>query len=172
VSSLFVDGPLPRTGQERGYVAAPTAPSAEAGLPVTPAAVLIADLGRRILHVEGGAFAVHSLEVDGWIGQRIEEVLPSAAGPMLLPRYEAALGGEVQAFQYRSHDGTRIHSVQLVPVPGAEGAISSVVAVMQDLTDHVRVTSDLARSEGRLREAERMVGVGSWELVMATGEIT
>ena len=34
------------------------------------------------------------------------------------------------------------------------------------------MTSDLARSEDRLREAERMVGVGSWELVVATGEIT
>jgi HTH-type transcriptional regulator, bacterioopsin transcriptional activator and related proteins len=124
------------------------------------------------VRVEGAAFGAHGLHTQSWIGQMIDEVLPADAATLLLPRYEAALGGEVQAFQYRSHDGTRIHSVQLVPVPGAEGAISSVVAVMQDLTDHVRVTSDLARSEGRLREAERMVGVGSWELVMATGEIT
>ncbi len=43
---------------------------------------------------------------------------------------------------------------------------------MRDVTDRVRMTSDLARSEDRLREAERMVGVGSWELVVASGEIT
>ena len=65
-----------------------------------------------------------------------------------------------------------MYAVQLVPVPDAGGAIGTVVAVMQDVTDRARMTSDLARSEGRLREAERMVGVGSWELVVATGEIT
>ncbi|MGH2896356.1 MAG: EAL domain-containing protein, partial [Solirubrobacteraceae bacterium] len=60
----------------------------------------------------------------------------------------------------------------LVPVPSGEGPIGSVVAVMRDVTERVKMTSDLARSEARLREAERMVGVGSWELVVATGEIT
>ena len=92
--------------------------------------------------------------------------------PTLLPRYEAALGGEPQAFEYRTHDGTRLYSVQLVPVPGPGGVIGTVVAIMQDITDRVQMTSELARSEGRLREAERMVGVGSWELVVATGTIT
>ena len=172
VSSRLVDESLRRTGQERGHVSAPTAPPAETGPPVTPTAVLIADRARRILHVEGGAFEAHGPEVDGWIGRRIEEVLPSEAVPTLLPRYEAALRGEAQAFQYSSHDGTRIYSVQLVPVPGAQGTISSVVIVVQNLTARVRMTSDLARSEGRLREAERLVGVGSWELVVATGVIT
>jgi PAS domain S-box-containing protein len=133
---------------------------------------VIADCARRIVHVEGVAFDAHGLDTESWIGRPIEHVLPSDAVPILLPRYEAALAGEVQAFEYRTHDRTRLYSVQLVPVPGADGVIGSVVAVMQDVTDREQMTSDLARSEGRLREAERMVGVGSWELVIATGEIT
>lgn len=145
---------------------------AETGRPGAPAAVLIADCARRIIHVEGGAFAAHDLRTESWIGQRIEQVLPADAVPILLPRYETALSGEPQAFEYRAHDGTRLYSVQLVPVPGPEGAITTIVAIMQDITARVRMTSDLARSEGRLREAERMVGVGSWELVVATGAIT
>ena len=124
------------------------------------------------MHLEGGAFDAHGLHTESWIGQTIEQVLPREAVPILLPRYELALRGEPQAFEYRTHDGTRLYSVQFVPVPGADGAIGTVVAIMQDITARVTVTSDLARSEDRLREAERMVGVGSWELVVATGEIT
>jgi PAS domain S-box-containing protein len=145
---------------------------AETGCPVAPAAVLIADCAGRILHVEGGAFATHGLRTEGWIGQTIEGVLPADAVPILLPRYQAALAGESQAFEYDTQDGTRRYIVQLVPVPDGPGTIGSVVAVMQDVTERTQTISDLARSEGRLREAERMVGVGSWELVVATGEIT
>ncbi len=137
-----------------------------------PAAVLIADCGRRILHVAGGAFEAHGLSTATWIGQTIEQVLPQSAVPELLPRYEAALRGEAQSFQYRTHDALGLYQVQLAPVPGAEGGIESVVAVMQDITEQVRTVSELARGEGRLREAERLVGVGSWELVVDTGEIT
>ena len=122
--------------------------------------------------MEGGAFAAHGLRTDAWIGQSVEQVLPAHAVAILLPRYEAAFAGEAQAFEYRSHDGTRQYLVQLVPVPDGAGAIGSVVAVMQDVTERAQTIADLARSEGRLREAERLVGVGSWELVVASGEIT
>jgi PAS domain S-box-containing protein len=141
-------------------------------MPVAPAAVLITDCARRIVHVEGGAFDAHGLRTESWMGQTIDDVLPADAMRILIPRYEAALGGAPQAFEYHAQDGTRVYSVQLVPIPGDDGVIGTVVAVMQDVTQRVQMTSDLARSEGRLREAERMVGVGSWELVVATGEIT
>jgi PAS domain S-box-containing protein len=168
VRTRLLDASPPRTGEGRAHLSAP----ASTGGAVAPAAVLIADCSRRILHVEGDAFAAHGLQTEAWIGQTIEHVLPTEAVAILLPRYDAALAGEPQAFEYRTHDGTRQYLVQLVPVPGGAGAIGSVVAVMQDVTDRTRTISDLARSEGRLREAERMVGVGSWELVVATGEIT
>jgi PAS domain S-box-containing protein len=171
VRSQLLDASLPRTERGREHPSAPEAP-AETGCPVAPAAVLIADCGRRILHVEGAAFASHNLRTESWIGQTIEQVLPAPVVPILLPRYEAALSGEPQSFEYRTYDGTRLYLVQLLPVPDGAGAIGSVVAVMQDVTERTRMISDLGRSEDRLREAERMVGVGSWELVVATGEIT
>jgi PAS domain S-box-containing protein len=172
VRSRFLDASLPRTGEGQGHVSALAASPAEAGIPVAPAAVVIADCARRIVHLEGDAFNAHGLETAGWIGQPIEQVLPPEAVPILLPRYEAALGGKPQTFEYSAHDGSHTYSVQLVPVPDAQGTIGSVVGVMRDVTDRMKMTSDLARSEDRLREAERMVGVGSWELVVATGEIT
>ncbi len=158
---------------QSGALAAPADVSCPpADPPVGPAAVVIADSQRRVLHVEGGAFAAHGLDTRGWIGLALDEILPGHAVPILMPRYEAALGGEPQSFRYRTQDGRGVYEVQLVPARDCAGAITSVVAVMQDVTEHLRTTAALARSEDRLREAERMVGVGSWELVVATGEIT
>jgi PAS domain S-box-containing protein len=168
--SQFLQASPPRTGE--GRVPAPAPSPADSGTPVAPAAVLIADRTGRILHVEGEAFVAHGFQIDGWVGQTIEQVLPAEAAAVLAPHHTAALAGAAQGFEYRSHDGTRLYFVQLVPVPDGSGAIGSVVVVVQDVTDRARITSDLARSEGRLREAERLVGVGSWELVVTTGEIT
>jgi PAS domain S-box-containing protein len=136
------------------------------------AAVIVADVDQRILHVQGGAFAAHGLDTESWVGMALDDVLGPDARPWLIPRYNAALGGEPQSFDYWTQDGERAYSVQMAAIRDAGGRITSVVAVMQDITDGLRVSSELARSEGRLREAERMVGVGSWEMVYATGEIT
>jgi PAS domain S-box-containing protein len=156
---------------ERGRTARPhEALDAEHSLP--PAAVIVADAQQRILHVQGGAFAAHGLDTSGWHGQPLSDVLPPDARPVLIPSYEAALNGEPQSFDYRTRDGKRAYSVQLAPVQDGNGAVRSVVAVLQDITERLRTISDLARSESRLREAERMVGVGSWEMDYQTGEIT
>jgi PAS domain S-box-containing protein len=136
------------------------------------AAVLVADAERRILHVEGGAFAAHGLLTQGWIGLIIDEILPAGARPVLVPRYAAALAGESQSFHYWTQDGRGAYLVQLTPIRDDAGAVRSVIAVMQDITERLRVTSELALSEARLREAERMAGIGSWELEVAGGAIT
>jgi PAS domain S-box-containing protein len=57
-------------------------------------------------------------------------------------------------------------------VRDGDGVVTSVVAVMQEVTERLGMAEDLSRSEARLRESERMVGVGSWELVPETGAIT
>jgi PAS domain S-box-containing protein len=139
---------------------------------VGPAAVVIVDTDRRILHLEGGGFAAHGLRTADWIGRSIDEVLRVTAAPELIPRYAAALGGESQSFEYVTQDERNACRVQMVPVRDRSGAVTSVVAVMDDITDRLRVTAELARSEGRLQEAERMVGVGSWELEVMSGELT
>src|ERR1700729_2467319 len=176
--SQFLHAPLSQTEDGREHFSTQAAPPADPPIPIAPTAVLIADRAQRILHVDGGAVAAHGLRTEDCIGQTIEEVLPVHAAAAVLQRYPAALGGQPQSFEYRGQDGARgghphslesrgregprLYFVQLVPVPDGQGAIGSVVAVMQDVTERARMTSDLARSEGRLREDERMVGVGSW----------
>jgi PAS domain S-box-containing protein len=139
---------------------------------VSPTAVVLADANERILHIEGEAFARHGLDSGSWTGRTLAELLPAAAAAILLPRYRAALAGSTQSFEYRTHDATRTYHVQMAPVRDGRGVIGSVLAVLQDCTEPLRVTAELARSESRLREAERMVGIGSWELVLGSSELT
>jgi PAS domain S-box-containing protein len=136
------------------------------------ASVIIADLDLRVLHVEGPAFDRHGYRIEDWPGRSLNEVLPVGLMADLGPRYRAALAGDAQSFDYWSHDGSRAYWVQITPVRSGDGVVTSVVAVMQDVTDRLGTIDDLSRSEARLDESERMVGVGSWELVIETGVIT
>jgi diguanylate cyclase (GGDEF)-like protein/PAS domain S-box-containing protein len=136
------------------------------------AAVVIVDGHLRIVHAEGVALDQRGYSVEDWAGRHLSELLPAGSLAELEPRYRAALEGVPQSFEYRSPDASTVFSVQITPARARDGEISSVVAVMQDITDRLRVIDELSRSEARLRESERLVGVGSWELVPETGVIT
>jgi PAS domain S-box-containing protein len=167
VAPIGATPPWPEPGRAASEASGPdAAPS------VSPAAVVVADADERILHVEGEAFARHGLDTGDWTGRALADLLPADAAAILLPRYRAALTGSPQSFQYRTHDTTHTYHVQMAPVRDHAGVIGSVVAVLQDSTEPLRVTAELARSEARLREAERMVGVGSWELILGSSELT
>jgi PAS domain S-box-containing protein len=137
-----------------------------------PAAVVVADRNGQILHVEGTSFDQHGDDARSWAGKTIADVLPPDTLPELQARFQSALGGETQSFDYTTADGSASCWVQLAPLRDAQNEVSAVVAITHDLTERLRVAAELARSEARLRESERMVGVGSWELMLATNEIT
>jgi PAS domain S-box-containing protein len=136
------------------------------------ASVVIADVDLRVVHVEGPAFDRHGYRAQHWPGRLLSEVLPASLMAELEPRYRAALAGDAQSFDYWSHDASRAYWAQITPVWGGDGALTSVVAVMQDVTDRLGTIEDLSRSEARLDESERMVGVGSWEMTPETGALT
>jgi PAS domain S-box-containing protein len=136
------------------------------------ASVVIADVDLRVLHVEGSLFIDHDYQPADWPGHLLSEVLPAALMSDLEPRYRAALAGEYQSFDYWSYDGTNAYWAQITPVRNSDGAVTSVVAVLQDVTERQATIDGLSLSEARLRESERMVGVGSWELVPETGAIS
>jgi len=136
------------------------------------ASVIIADVDLRVLHVEGPAFAQHGYRPEDWPGRSLIEVLPAGLMVELEPRYRAALAGESQSFDYWSHDLTGAYWAQMTPIRDGAGTVTSVVAVMQDVTDRLEAIEDLSLSNARLRESERMVGVGSWEMTPVTGAMT
>jgi PAS domain S-box-containing protein len=140
--------------------------------PMPTVAVIIADPDLRVVNMEGEVSARHGYADQDWPGRTLSELLPPGARLELEPRYRAALKGEPQSFDYWSHDGQRLYGVQIVPVRSDDGEVNSVVAVIQDSTERLRMIEELSRSESRLHESERMVGVGSWEMVSDTGALS
>jgi PAS domain S-box-containing protein len=136
------------------------------------ASVVIADVDLRVLHAEGPLFHHHGYQSADWPGRLLSELLPAALMSDLEPRYRAALAGEYQSFDYWSYDRRNAYWAQITPVRDGDGVITSVVAVLQDVTERQATIDGLSLSEARLRESERMVGVGSWELVLETGAIS
>jgi PAS domain S-box-containing protein len=136
------------------------------------ATVIIVDHELRIVHADGIAFGQRGYGVEDWPGRPLTEALPAGSMPELEPHYRDALAGIQQCFEYSSPDQSSAFSVQITPVRAEGGVITSVVAVMQDISERLRVVEELSRSEARLRESERMVGVGSWEFTPETGVIT
>ena len=128
---------------------------------VAPAAAVVIDRDMTIVAAQGSAFERHGQTADDWIGRRLEDVLPASARDELLARYREALAGERQSFDYWSSDGHHGYWVQIVRDPDQD---DTVVAVMQDITERLVAMGELERSESRLHEAERLAGVGSWEL--------
>jgi PAS domain S-box-containing protein len=101
---------------------------------VPTVAVITVDRELRVLHADGVAFDQRGFAVEDWPGRHLRELLPADAFDELEPRYRAALEGAPQSFEYRSQSATSVFSVQITPARASDGAIFSVVAVMQDMT--------------------------------------
>ena len=130
---------------------------------IAPAAAIRLDDEMRIVAAEGAAFIRQGLVAEDWIGRSLAEILPEESGEEVLDRYRAALAGERQSFDYWSRDGRYGYWVQIAPRDEEDG-VGGVVAVMQDITERLLAMGELERSQSRLQEAERLAGVGSWEL--------
>jgi PAS domain S-box-containing protein len=137
-----------------------------------PAATLIIDERLRLVDAEGSAFSRHGLRLEDCLGRPLREILPSEAQADYLKRCELALEGRPQSFDYWSEDRRFGYWVRIGPIAAAGEGRNRVVAVLHDITDRLRSVGVLERSEARLREAERVAGVGSWELRPENGEIT
>ena len=97
------------------------------------AAVVIADADLRIIYAEGDVLARDGCRVHDWPGRPLREVLPAGLLAEFEPHYRAALTGEPQSFEYRSEQDSA-HWAQISPVRGDDGAVISVVAIIQDIT--------------------------------------
>lgn len=134
------------------------------------AGVLVMDTDLRILYAEGNLFLRVQIGVRSLEGRR----MPDWAGPerwrVLEPYYDAALAGEPQSFEQSTQRG--IYSIEITPVCDPGGKVTSLLVIFQEVTERALVVRALERSEARLREAERMVGVGSFERDLVTGALT
>lgn len=74
--------------------------------------------------------------------------------------------GEPYSMRYRMvmSDGTEkvVHEMTEVLLD-AEGRVTRMVGTIQDITDQTRTEREMSRSEARLKEAEKLAKIGSWE---------
>jgi PAS domain S-box-containing protein len=135
------------------------------------AAVIVTDAELRIVGTVGDLFTGHGYSPEDWPGRPVREILPAEAWAELEPRFPAALAGEHQSFEYWTPDGRSAYWVQVSPWLQVHG-VTSLVVVLQNITEQLQTRSRLERSESRLKESERMIGIGSWELALADDTVT
>ncbi|MEA2466318.1 MAG: hypothetical protein QOJ57_444, partial [Thermoleophilaceae bacterium] len=134
------------------------------------AGVLVVDKDLLTVHAEGSLFLRIGMDPRDLAGTPVSAGMGPQRWAELGPRYLAALAGEQQSLDYWEDD--QAYWIQINPVRDEQGTVTSVVAVIQEITERARVTEALARSEARLGEAEQMVGVGSFELDLTSSAVT
>jgi PAS domain S-box-containing protein len=138
---------------------------------IAPAAAVSVDGEMRVVAAEGTAFARHGLSPEDWTGRLLVDLVPESVRAQIVERWATALKGERQSFDYWSRDGHHGYWIQIAAATAEDGT-EQVVAIAQDITERLRAMGELERSQSRLQEAERLVGVGSWELHPDTERLT
>ena len=93
--------------------------------------------GRISFMGEQGLAAMELDSLSDVVGKQWWDFWPAEQGAVLKQRFEAALTGEVQQFQLMrtmAQGGQQTWTVTLSAVPGLDGAVTSVLAVSQDVT--------------------------------------
>jgi PAS domain S-box-containing protein len=128
------------------------------------AGLLIVDADLRILLADGD---VHRDLPADIVGKRVDDVVPAGAWERLEPRYRAALGGELQTFDFdfEALGSVTVHALRFAPIRG-DASVIGVMVLSQDITAQVRAIRQLADSERLQRSVlevldEGVVVVGS-----------
>jgi PAS domain S-box-containing protein len=129
-------------------------------LPDTGAFVVDAQL--RFLMVGGDALDGAGLDADAIVGADATELLADADGPPLLDHYRAALAGRESALEHTSSAG-RTYRTTFRPLAVEAGAVTEAMAVTFDITDQLRVATELQR-------AQALAHTGSWWWDAQSGE--
>jgi diguanylate cyclase (GGDEF)-like protein/PAS domain S-box-containing protein len=80
-------------------------------------------------------------------------------------------GQQIPAFETKrlAKDGTLIDiSLALSPVRDSRGRVVAISGIHRDIREQKRMIEELRRSEERLEETQRLVGLGSFEIDLAT----
>ena len=120
-------------------------------------AVLTFDHDVRYTFAAGEALAQAGL--DGHVvGRTVGEVMPEVAA-MLIPRYESALNGGLESFEYADADGQHFW-VQIAPMRDGDGAIEGGMVLAQDVTALKATERELVEAEERFRTAFDQAPIG------------
>ncbi len=105
-------------------------------------------------------------------------------GDIILPRdkkvreqwlsfYNRAFSGEIVTIdrKYNIDGKNRIDIVNISPIRDEKNQVIGATIYGKEITDLIRTQDALKRSEGQLKEAQRMAKIGNWEFDIMTNEI-
>ncbi len=122
--------------------------------------VVVIDREYVVRALEGGLYRAADGAVPGWdvpadaaIGAPLEDTLGALAWSRLRPRYDAALAGEVQHFDYVSVDGEHSYDVRITPLHDTADRVCGALAAVQDVSRRWRAERDRRAAADFLRSA-------------------
>jgi diguanylate cyclase (GGDEF)-like protein/PAS domain S-box-containing protein len=77
--------------------------------------------------------------------------------------YEKTLKGECPQYVLTFKDTGVVCEYKNIPMLDRNGKVIGVMGIARDITERVRSEEELKRSEGQLKEAQRLARIGSWE---------
>jgi PAS domain S-box-containing protein len=137
-----------------------------------PCVVWVTDRDLRITSAIGQPDA---WETAGWdrgraVGARLQQILGTEdARDPVLELHAAALQGSSGAVHY--HLGPRWYEVHLEPLRDDAQTIIGCIGAALDVTERELAREEVARSEARLEEAQRIAHVGNWEWEVAQDRV-
>jgi len=127
-----------------------------------PGAVWAVDRDLHVSYASGRLLNVAGLDSSRLIGSSIYDLL-EAHDPTnaMIAHHLAALNGQGHSFEYRFRD--RWYAVLIDPLVDRANQIAGCVGAAFDTTENREIAERLARSDRRLREAQGVAHVGSFE---------
>jgi PAS domain S-box-containing protein len=129
-----------------------------------PGVIVVADADLTVEFAGGHAFHGSTVDPEAMKGRRIDEAVRPELGRLLLARFEAALAGERQTFDYV---GARTYSAEVFPRRSGDGEITGVFALAVEVTERRR-EERLRSDQMELAFAQAPIGVA---LVSREGRI-
>jgi len=123
--------------------------------------VSVFDRELRYVQVSGCILDMVGLNDDAIVGALRADVLPGPETEYAVCQYRRVLEGEPVEFELTY--GNRHINVNAAPLRDADGNVTNILSVAQDITARKRTEDRLRNSEANLARAQRMAHLGSYE---------
>lgn len=143
----------------------------------SPDVVLVVDSGGMIVSVNPQAEKLLGFTSADLVGQTVEFLVPESLREshrqlrhQFLQRPEGRQLDQKLDFACRCRDGSQ-RQVEISLAPVQIGGEVQIITVLRDIAERRQAQQRLQQSEARLKEAQRMARIGSWELDLVSQQL-